>query len=197
LFTADERRLVDFSDVGINPPGGDKFLVVTVGEGCGRFQCGWCLLEAECIVDGVVDVRGRGSFLALASWCARTGVWRLLVPDGAAPAGRWPRTNWRAPTEIDWTDGTVTRRRSKTQHQKQTPIVCYRLWGETWRLLQQYGNRIGDHALLTTTGKAWVRDEIIEGKRHRVDAIRSAYRHLKIPFTLKSLPQNWLDDARS
>jgi integrase len=89
------------------------------------------------------------------------------------------------PEEIDWTDGTITRRRSKTQHQKQTPIVCYRLWGETWRLLQQYGNRIGNYALLTTTGKAWVRDEIIEGKRHRVDAIRSAYRHLKIPFTLK------------
>jgi hypothetical protein len=38
--------------------------------------------------------------LALASWCARTGVWRPLVPDGAAPAGRWPRTNWRAPTDF-------------------------------------------------------------------------------------------------
>ena len=89
------------------------------------------------------------------------------------------------PEEIDWATGTITRRRSKTQHHEQTPIVCYRLWRKTWTLLQQYGNRTGDHALLTKTGKSWVRDEILDGKRHRVDAIRSAYRHLEIPHPLK------------
>ncbi len=58
------------------------------------------LLAARCVVlktvQWAVDCK---KFLALASWCARTGVWRPLVPDGAAPAGRWPRTNWRAPTK--------------------------------------------------------------------------------------------------
>jgi len=68
------------------------------------------------------------------------------------------------PEEIDWSAGTITRRRSKTQHNEHTPIVCYRLWRETWTLLQQHGNRTRGHALLTTTGKAWVRDEILNGK---------------------------------
>jgi integrase len=90
-----------------------------------------------------------------------------------------------APEEIDWCAGTITRRRSKTQQHEQTPTVCYRLWRATWTLLQHYGNRTGDHALLTKTGKTWVRDEIVGGKRHRVDAIRSAYRHFGIPYALK------------
>ena len=45
------------------------------------------------------QVPPRKKSLALASWCARTRVRRPLLPDGAVPAGRWPRTNWRAPTK--------------------------------------------------------------------------------------------------
>jgi integrase len=40
-------------------------------------------------------------------------------------------------TEVDWNDGRVTRRRSKTRKHKNVPIVSYKLWPETLRLLRQ------------------------------------------------------------
>jgi hypothetical protein len=41
----------------------------------------------------------RRKFLALASWCARAGVERFLLPGGAASGRSDSRTNWRAPGE--------------------------------------------------------------------------------------------------
>ncbi len=89
------------------------------------------------------------------------------------------------PEEIDWTDerSPGEDRRPSTRSRPQSSVTGS--GGKPGDCCSSTANRIGNYALLTTTGKAWVRDEIIEGKRHRVDAIRSAYRHLKIPFTLK------------
>jgi len=89
------------------------------------------------------------------------------------------------PGEVDWEAGRITRRRSKTEKMEQTPIVCYKLWNETFRLLTKFGHREGDHVLLTHTGRPWVRDEIVNGKRKKSDSIKSLYVHLKLDHTLK------------
>ncbi len=89
------------------------------------------------------------------------------------------------PGEVDWEAGRITRRRSKTEKMEQTPIVCYKLWPETFTLLKKFGHREGDHALLTHTGRPWVRDEIVNGKRKKSDSIKSLYVHLKAGHTLK------------
>jgi hypothetical protein len=89
------------------------------------------------------------------------------------------------PAEVDWEAGRITRRRSKTEKEETTPIVCYVLWNETWNLLKKYGKRGGDQVLLTHTGRPWVRDELVNGKRRRSDSIKSLYAHLKVQHPLK------------
>src|SRR5208337_5017953 len=51
------------------------------------------------------------------------------------------------PGEVDWEAGRITRRRSKTEKMEQTPIVCYKLWNETFRLLTKFGHREGEGAI--------------------------------------------------
>jgi integrase len=89
------------------------------------------------------------------------------------------------PGEVDWEIGRITRRRSKTEKLEQTPIVCYKLWNETFRLLTEFGHRDGDHVLLTHTGRPWVRDDIVNNKRKRSDSVKSLYVHLKAGHNLK------------
>jgi integrase len=45
--------------------------------------------------------------------------------------------------EVDWAEGRVTRRRSKTQHFDSSPTVSYKLWPTTWELLRRLGHRDG------------------------------------------------------
>jgi integrase len=91
-----------------------------------------------------------------------------------------------SPEEIVWEDGRIDRRRSKTKKIK-TPYVSWVLWPETWRLLQEYAQKEGDHALLTESGKPWVRKEIVKGKISKSDNIKSLYAHLDIKAPLKML----------
>ncbi len=96
------------------------------------------------------------------------------------------------PSEVDWKAGRIKRKRSKTEDHEDVPVVDYPLWPETWELLQKYGKRDGKHALLTESGKTWVRDFIKpNGKRSKVDAIKSNYVHLakrlKYEFSMKLL----------
>jgi len=96
-------------------------------------------------------------------------------------------------SEVDWTNGTVTRKRSKTRKKKNVPTVRYVLWDETFALLKQYRQPSGDPVLLTKSGKPWIRDSIAaDGKRrHKTDAVTSNYRHLrkrlKIDMTMSKL----------
>ena len=39
--------------------------------------------------------------------------------------------------------------------------------------------------LLTHTGRPWVRDQIVNGKRKKSDSIKSLYVHLKLDYSLK------------
>jgi hypothetical protein len=54
-------------------------------------------------------------------------------------------------------------------------------------LLQQSAHREGSHALLTESGKPWVRKEIVNGKISKSDNIKSLYAHLGIKTPLKML----------
>jgi len=82
--------------------------------------------------------------------------------------------------EVDWEKGRIERKRSKTEDHDSVPVVNYPLWPETWRLLREYGRREGERALETESGRPWVRDVIKpDGKRSKVDAIKSNYVHLQ------------------
>jgi integrase len=84
------------------------------------------------------------------------------------------------PTEVDWKRGRIKRKRSKTREHENVPIVEYPLWPHTWKLLQKFGRHAGDRVLLTESGRPWLRDELREdGKRSKVDAIKSNYVHLQ------------------
>jgi integrase len=82
--------------------------------------------------------------------------------------------------EVDWSDGRIVRKRSKTADKKNVPTVNYKLWPETWALLQHYRQTEGDRVLLTNSGLQWVREwPGDDGKKHKTDAIASNYKHLR------------------
>jgi integrase len=84
------------------------------------------------------------------------------------------------PGEIVWDQGRIIRKRSKTADHEHVPIVEYPLWPSTWDLFRRFGRRDGERALLTESGRTWLRDELrAEGKRSKVDAIKSNYVHLQ------------------
>jgi len=96
------------------------------------------------------------------------------------------------PSQVDWEAGRIRRKRSKTEDHAKVPIVEYRLWPETRRLLREYGRTEGERALLTESGRPWVRDFLKpDGKRSKVDAIKSNYVHLrrktKLAYPMKLL----------
>jgi integrase len=93
------------------------------------------------------------------------------------------------PDQVDWVEGRIRRKRSKTEDHDGVPEVDYPLWPLTFELLKLHGNRQGELVLLTKSGLAWVRDVLDDGgKRRKVDAIKSNYVHLaKRGFALKPL----------
>ena len=58
-------------------------------------------------------------------------------------------------------DGRIIRKRHKTKDQKNTPVVNYKLWDETTRLLSKWKTQSGI-ALRTRTGGLWVFSKLIE-----------------------------------
>ena len=87
----------------------------------------------------------------------------------------------------EYKDGRITRRRSKTS-KRNTRIVSWKLWDCTKTLLDQY-KQDGPHLLLTSTGKTWVKEELIDGKRSKTDSIKSLYQKLHIAVQLRRLRQ--------
>jgi integrase len=84
------------------------------------------------------------------------------------------------PDQVDWSEGRIKRKRNKTERHADVPEVDYKLWPPTFELLRKYGHREGNIVLLTKSGLPWVRDLLDEeGKRKKVDAIKSNYAHLK------------------
>jgi integrase len=80
--------------------------------------------------------------------------------------------------EVDWQSGRITRKRSKTGEWENVPVVCYKLWPQTFELLKKYRSGT-ERVLLTESGKAYVRKELVSGKLVKADNIASNYTHLK------------------
>ncbi len=87
--------------------------------------------------------------------------------------------------EIDWHKGTITRKRSKTKDEKNTPEVTYKLWPETFALLKEYRSDDGEIALLTTTGKRWITETQEDGRYFRSDSVASCMTNWKSKARIK------------
>lgn len=79
--------------------------------------------------------------------------------------------------EVDWTNGIIERKRSKTAKHENVPIVRYKLWQQTFELLNLYRSEDPEIALLTTKGHRWIQEHQKDGRWHRSDSIRSCFRN--------------------
>jgi len=93
-------------------------------------------------------------------------------------------------TEVDWTQGRIIRRRSKTAGFENVPTVCYKLWPLTFRLLQKYRSGT-ERVLLTESGLPYLRKELKDnGMVSKADGFASNFVHLKKRIKLnRSLKQ--------
>ena len=81
-------------------------------------------------------------------------------------------------SQVDWRDGRIRRRRSKTKDSKSVPIVDYRLWKETFGLMKRFRSDHGERALLNQNGAPLWSVTLVGGRRKKTDAIKSAYYRL-------------------
>ena len=89
--------------------------------------------------------------------------------------------------EVDWDAGTITRKRTKTAGCENVPIVTYKLWPETLNLLRRFASEEGEYILTTKEGKPIYRDNIVGGKRKKVDLISRAYNYVDTNISFKML----------
>ena len=89
--------------------------------------------------------------------------------------------------EVDWNQGTITRKRTKTREHENVPEVTYRLWATTFTLLKQY--RSGSPVVLLTakSGKTWAGRELRNGKIVRWDSIDSNFGVLQKNLSAKGV----------
>lgn len=84
------------------------------------------------------------------------------------------------PDEVDWEQGTITRKRSKSAHHASAPSVRYLLWQDTLRLLKDQRENEGPLLLRNRLGNPLVvRDIRDDGKATTNDSIKNAYDRLK------------------
>ena len=88
-------------------------------------------------------------------------------------------------TEVDWREGRIIRKRSKTGDRYTVPMVDYKLWPLTWELLQVHRATEGERALLTLSGHPWVDSRLVNGKLESTDNIASNYVHLQRKLNFK------------
>lgn len=83
-------------------------------------------------------------------------------------------------SEVDWKSGKITRRRSKTAKHDTVPVVSYKLWGETFRLLKQERSNDAE-VVLTNTGGGRLKVEELDGqgKLRKIDNVSTAFNRLK------------------
>jgi hypothetical protein len=74
--------------------------------------------------------------------------------------------------EVDWQAGVITRKRSKTRKEAGVPVVRYKLWHRTFKLLKEHRSADKEVVLLTNTGKRWI-EEYHDGEYHRSDKVAS------------------------
>jgi integrase len=83
--------------------------------------------------------------------------------------------------EVDWREGRVIRKRSKTMMLESVPVVNYKLWPSTFALLKEH--RSGqDRVLLTDSNRHWVRKDLIGNKVVQCDSLAEVYRRFAKRF---------------
>lgn len=81
--------------------------------------------------------------------------------------------------QVDWKEGRIIRRRSKTEDQVDVPIVNYKLWPQTFELLMKHDSGQAT-VLLTRSGGLWAWEERgDDGKTHSSDNIASNFNRLR------------------
>jgi len=95
-------------------------------------------------------------------------------------------------SEVDWKKGRIIRPRSKIKKRKTAVKINWKLWPETFRLLQQFGAREG-RVFSNANGTELVRSRIVNGKEKKVDNIRTAFQNrLIVPLIEKGkLPKDF------
>ena len=82
-------------------------------------------------------------------------------------------------SEVDWGEGRITRKRSKTKGFENVPTVTYPLWRETFRLLQQEQADGDDVVLRNENGGSLWSEEMKEGGKYcKNDNIKNAFNRL-------------------
>ena len=82
--------------------------------------------------------------------------------------------------ELNWRDGTITRKRSKNEKHENAPTVTYYLWPSTLELLRQHASQDSPHVLVNRNGEAGVRKTVREdGRVVNTDNTASAYVRLQ------------------
>jgi integrase len=93
-------------------------------------------------------------------------------------------------TQVDWALGTITRKRSKTAIHEDVPVVCYKLWPETFDLLKKYRSD-KDAVLVTKTGKPWIQSSYDGGEEYQhSDSIGSCFKSVCAKTGLSVTPKN-------
>ena len=89
-------------------------------------------------------------------------------------------------SEVDWDQGRIIRRRSKTEDCENVPIVNYLLWPETFRLLkQERAKRSKDRVLVNANGSPLCFEKFSEnGTYRKTDNIKNAFDRLRKPLKI-------------
>lgn len=83
--------------------------------------------------------------------------------------------------DIDWEQGRIIRKRSKTSHFETVPKVSYLLWTETFRLLRQERSSVSTERVLTNANGSPICTEQIgeDGKFKKTDNVKNAFERLR------------------
>jgi len=84
-------------------------------------------------------------------------------------------------SEVDWEEGRIIRKRSKTAEEENVPVVNYKLWPETFRLLQQERDPKSQDRVLTNSngGPLWSEEITKDGKYRKTDNVKNAFDRLR------------------
>ncbi len=81
--------------------------------------------------------------------------------------------------QVDLVGGYIERPRSKTKDLPDTPVVKYKLWSETLRLLKAHATpKKAGRVLVNNNGKALVQTRIEGGRLRRADNVRDEYEYV-------------------
>lgn len=94
-------------------------------------------------------------------------------------------------SEVDWNEGRIIRKRSKTEEHENVPVVNYKLWPETFRLLQQERDAESeDRVLLNSSGgHLWSEEITKDGKYKKNDNVKNAFDRLRTVKQAKVSPK--------